>query len=58
VLRTIQAADIIGGCAILVHALSGRAKRFYEECGFVSSPNPMTLMVSVAGAVKVLLKQE
>lgn len=59
VLRTTQAADEIGVRAILVHALSERAKQFYEGCGFVSSPiNPMTLMVNVSVAVNLLLEQE
>ena len=41
ILRILQAADIIGVRAILVHALSEEAKRFYEECGFTASPlNP------------------
>jgi GNAT superfamily N-acetyltransferase len=54
-LRTLQAADIIGVRAILVHALSDDAKRFYESCGFRPSPiNPMTLMVTVSEALKVL----
>jgi GNAT superfamily N-acetyltransferase len=50
VLRTLQAAEIIGVRAILVHALSDKAKRFYEACGFTpSNVNPMTLMVTVSG---------
>jgi GNAT superfamily N-acetyltransferase len=55
VLRTLQAANIIGIRAILVHALSDEAKRFYEACGFRPSPiNPMTLMVTVSEALKAL----
>ena len=38
VLRTVQAAEIAGLRAILVHAISGEAKRFYESYGFVASP--------------------
>jgi hypothetical protein len=53
----IAAADIIGVRAILVHALSDQAKRFYEEAGFVSSPiDPLTLMVTVSEAMKALRK--
>ena len=53
VLRIMTAADIIGVRAILVHALSEGAKRFYEEHGFVPSPiNPWTLVVTVAEATK------
>ncbi len=53
VLRTLQAADIAGIRAILVHAISERARQFYEESGFVGSPmDPMTLMITVSEAVK------
>ncbi|MBD2497244.1 GNAT family N-acetyltransferase [Nostoc sp. FACHB-280] len=48
VLRTLQAANIAGIRAILVHAMSEEAKQFYERCGFVASPvAPMTLMITV-----------
>ncbi len=51
VLRTLQAAEIAGIRAILVHAISERAKRFYEKWGFIASPvEPMTLMITVAEA--------
>ncbi|MGD0267767.1 MAG: GNAT family N-acetyltransferase [Candidatus Sulfotelmatobacter sp.] len=49
VLRTLQAADIAGVRAILVHAISSDAERFYERHGFVRSPiDPMTLMITLA----------
>lgn len=55
VLRTLQAAEIAGIPAILVHAISERAKRFYEKWGFIASPvDPMTLMITVAEARKAL----
>src|SRR5215472_3396779 len=55
VLRTIQAAEIAGIRAIMVHAISDRAKRFYERWGFTPSPvDPMTLMITLAEAQKVL----
>jgi GNAT superfamily N-acetyltransferase len=55
VLRTVQAAEIAGIRAILVHAISDQAKRFYEKHGFISSPaDPMTLMITVAEAAKIL----
>jgi GNAT superfamily N-acetyltransferase len=55
VLRTVQAAEIAGIRAILVHAISERAKRFYEKWGFITSPvEPMTLMITVAEARKAL----
>ena len=53
VLRTLQAAEIAGIRAILVHAISERAKRFYERWGLIPSPlEPMTLMITVAEARK------
>jgi GNAT superfamily N-acetyltransferase len=58
VLRILQAAEIGGIRAILVHAISEDAKRFYERYGFTASPvDPMTLMVTVAEAKKVLLEK-
>lgn len=55
ILRTLQAAEIAGIRAILVHAISERAKRFYERSGFTASPaEPMTLMITVAEARKAL----
>ncbi|OKH55235.1 GNAT family N-acetyltransferase [Calothrix sp. HK-06] len=50
-LRTLQAAEIAGIRAIIVHAISEEAKKFYEKCGFIPSPvAPMTLMVTIADA--------
>ncbi len=55
VMRTLQAAQIAGIRTILVHAISDRAKRFYEKHGFVVSPvDPMTVMITVAEAAKAL----
>lgn len=55
ILRTMQAADIAGIRAILIHAISEDAKRFYERCGFQASPvDPMTLMITLADAQKAL----
>jgi len=52
ILRTLQAAEIAGIRAILVHAISEEAKQFYEKCGFTASPiDPMTLMVKVNDAI-------
>ena len=59
VLRTLQAADIAGIRAILVHAISERAREFYEDCGFIASPmDPMTLMITVAEAVKAFIGKD
>jgi len=48
VLRTGQAAAILGIRGILVHAISDEAKVFYEHYGFAASPkNPMTHILSL-----------
>ena len=55
VLRTAQAAHIGGIRAILVHAISEDAKRFYEKRGFGVSPiDPMTLMITIADALAII----
>ncbi len=54
-LRTLNAAEIAGIRAVLVHALSDAARVFYEGCGFRPSPtNPMTLMATLADIKKAL----
>lgn len=51
VLRTVQASEIAGIRAILVHAISEDAKRFYLRHGFLESPvAPLTLMITLADA--------
>lgn len=58
ILRTLQAAEIAGIRAVLVHAISERAKHFYEKWGFISSPlEPLTLMITVAEAQKILVNR-
>lgn len=48
VLRVAAAAESIGVRALLVHAISEDAKRFYLKHGFKESPiEPMTLMVTL-----------
>ena len=55
VLRIVQAAEIAGIRAILVHAISEAALRFYEGYGFIASPvDPLTVMITVAEIVKIL----
>ena len=55
VLRILQAAEIAGVRAILVHAISEAAKRFYEKYGFIASPiDPMTVMITTAEAAKII----
>lgn len=47
-LRTLQAADIAGLRAILVHAKGERARAFYTHFGFVPSPtDPLHLMLLI-----------
>jgi GNAT superfamily N-acetyltransferase len=48
VLRTMQAAEIVGIRGIVVHAISEQARQFYEHYGFSPSPTqPMTLILSI-----------
>src|SRR5262249_52301751 len=52
ILRTLQATEVGGIWAILVHAISEDAKRFSERHGFMPSPvDPMTLMITVKTAL-------
>ncbi|WP_339864874.1 GNAT family N-acetyltransferase [Paremcibacter congregatus] len=47
-LRTLKVSQIVGVKALLVHAISEEARRFYRHFGFQESPiDPMTLMLSV-----------
>ena len=55
VLRTLQASTVAGIRAILVHAKSEEATRFYTRCGFVPSPtDPMTLLITIKDARAIL----
>ena len=54
-LRAVNVAKDTGVFAILVHALSESAKRFYLSRGFIESPlQPMTLMMTMKTIVSVL----
>lgn len=58
ILRTLAASEIAGVAAILVHAISERAKAFYEKSGFKPSDlEPMTLMITLAEAEAELTRQ-
>ena len=47
--RAVQAAGIAGVTALLVHAISEQARRFYLSRGFIESPiKPMTLCLMLA----------
>jgi len=51
VLRTLSVSQHAGVRALLVHALSDDAKRFYIHNGFLESPiDPMTLVLSLKDA--------
>ncbi len=53
--RTLQAAEIAGVAALLVHAISEDAKRFYRSRGFVESPvKSMTMCLILESARKAL----
>ena len=51
ILRTITVAKQAGIKALLVHALSEEARKFYLQCGFIESPlDPMLLMITLKDA--------
>jgi GNAT superfamily N-acetyltransferase len=53
--RAIQAANIAGVTALLVHAISEQARRFYLSRGFIESPlKPMTLCLMLATVEQAL----
>jgi GNAT superfamily N-acetyltransferase len=53
--RAMQAADIAGVTALLVHAISEPARRFYLSRGFVQSPvKPMTLCLMLSTVQRAL----
>lgn len=55
--RAIEAAEIAGVTALLVHAISEQAKRFYLSRGFIESPvKPMTLCLMLATVEQALRK--
>jgi GNAT superfamily N-acetyltransferase len=55
VLRTLGAAETVGVRAMLVHAISDDARRFYEKHGFRASPvESMTLMITLDEARRML----
>lgn len=58
ILRIVQASEIAGIRAILVHAISEAAKQFYQKWGFVPSPvDPMTLTITVEEAARILARR-
>jgi predicted N-acetyltransferase YhbS len=57
VMRTLQASEILGVRAVLVHALDEKVKSFYvERCGFMPSLiHPLTVMVKLSDIQKNLI---
>lgn len=54
-LRTLQAADIVGIRALLVHAKDHHATRFYQHFDFISSPSdPLHLLILLKDVRKLL----
>lgn len=54
-IRAVSVAGDAGVFAILIHALSEQAKRFYLSRGFVESPlQPMTLMMTLETVRSIL----
>ena len=55
ILRTLQAAELTGISALLVHALSEQARDFYLSRGFIASPiQPMTLCLPLQTVLATL----
>lgn len=58
-IRSINIASNAGVFAILVHALSEQAKKFYLSCGFIESPlQTMTLMMTLETARSILAEKD
>ena len=54
-LRTLQAADIVGIRALLVHAKDTQATRFYQHFDFISSPSdPLHLLILLKDVRKIV----
>jgi predicted N-acetyltransferase YhbS len=55
ILRTLGVSKQAGIKALLVHALSDSAHKFYSQCGFIESPlDPMVLMITLNDAEQQL----
>lgn len=58
-LRAVSVAREAGVFAILVHAISESARKFYISCGFIESPlQPMTLMITLETIRAILAEPE
>lgn len=57
-LRTLQAADILGIRAIMVHAKDNGVKEFYQHFDFIPSPSdPLQLMIILKDVRQILLSR-
>tara|TARA_R110000787_G_scaffold115143_1_gene225056 strand:+ start:34 stop:222 length:189 start_codon:yes stop_codon:yes gene_type:complete len=57
ILRAIEASEIVGVRAVVVHAVDENAARFYDDYGFVSSPlDERTLILPIETAIAALSK--
>jgi GNAT superfamily N-acetyltransferase len=55
IVRSVEAADLIGARALLVHALNDNAREFYAHFDFEPSPtDPLHLMLLIKDARVVL----
>jgi GNAT superfamily N-acetyltransferase len=58
-IRAVHVASDTGVFAVLVHALSDEAKKFYLSRGFVESPlQPMTLMMTLKTVKEILIDEK
>ena len=56
--RTLQAAEIAGIRAILVHAKDDKAQAFYEHFGFQSMPDNPLLLYRMLKDIKLMIESE
>ena len=54
-LRTVQAADIVGIRAMIVHAKNDRARVFYEHFGFQPSPTDSYHLFRLLKDIRVMV---
>ncbi len=54
-LRTLQASEVAGIRAVLLHTISDSSRKFYLHHGFAQSPiDPTTMMVTLADLEKAV----
>ncbi|MFN7307265.1 MAG: GNAT family N-acetyltransferase [Acetobacteraceae bacterium] len=55
VLRVLQAGEVLAVRGLLVQALNADAQRFYQACGFTSSPADPLILMATMGDLKTAL---